>query len=108
MHGVQGVAIMSIKDGIKPLTRQERKVSIDRIERELKDLRDKLEEAIKRGRWVDVEKALEDLDFIIELIESYDPWVDIDDEEFHYQCEGYCYQSIDWATWCFEEHVCRG
>ncbi len=94
---------MSIKDGIKPL----HKVSIDRIERELRELRERLEVAMRNGRWSEVERALEDLDFIIELIESYDPWVDIDDEEFHYQCGNYCYQSIDWATWCFEEHVCR-
>jgi len=98
---------MSIKDGIKPLTRQERKVSIDRIERELRELRERLEVAIKRGRWVDVEKALEDLDFVIELIEAYDPWVDIDDGEFHERCGNYCYHSINWVDWCFEDNVCR-
>jgi hypothetical protein len=86
MHGMQGVAIMSIKDGIKPLHR----VSIDRIERELKDLRERLWDDVKRGRWVDIEDAIKDLDLIIELIESYN------NDETH-RC------STNWVDWCFEE-----
>jgi len=87
MQGMQGVAIMSIKDGIKPLHR----VSIVRIERELKDLRDRLWDDVKRGRWVDIEEAIKDLDFIIELIESYS------NDESH-RC-----RSTNWVDWCFEE-----
>ena len=89
---------MSIKDAIKPL----HKVSIDRIERELRGLRDKLEGAVKSGRGVDVEEVIKDLDFIIELIRHYDPWVDVNDEEFHERCEDYCYHSISWYEWCRE------
>ena len=87
---------MSIKDAIKPL----HKVSIDRIERELRGLRDKLEGAVKSGMGVDVEEVIKDLDFIIELIKHYDPWVDIGDEEFHERCGDYCYHSINWYEWC--------
>jgi hypothetical protein len=67
---------------------------IDSIRERLKDLRKKLERVTTT---YELNKAIKELDDIIESLFYYDPWEDIDEHgyEFKKRCRRYCAQYCD-------------
>jgi hypothetical protein len=71
----------------------EKTVYKEDIEEELRRIREELgdiERKIRKGQLHDVlrtlEEVIDDVDMLIDDIERYDPWDDIDDEDVAYVC----------------------